>query len=206
MAPPRPLARRHRVRRDDRRFVIATEDTYAPEQYFSAFKLERMSLYVVPTRDGRSSAGAVVHRLKEVHDLARRNGELLEDDQFWVVLDTDRWTQGEHVVGFRRAIKEAEDAGFRVAVTNPCFELWLLLHVADPPATIESVEQLVTALRDACGSYSKSRVPIDALMPGVEAAIVRAETLDTGKSGWPQKPGTQVHLLVRELLPFRSVD
>jgi hypothetical protein len=39
-------------------------------------------------------------------------------------------------------------------------------------------------------------------MPGVDAAIARAERLNTGAAGWPQTTGTQVHLLVRLLREF----
>ena len=202
MTLPRPLARRHRAKRDDRRFVVATEDTYAPEQYFKAFRLNRVSVHIVPTIDGRSSARDVVARLKEVQAEGLRNNEVLSEDQFWVVLDTDHWSQGQHVVAFSQAIKEAREAGFHVAVTNPCFELWLLLHVADAPVPVESAEQLVKALQVACGGYSKTNIPIGVLMPGVRAALARAAKLDTGSAGWPQSTGSQLPLLITQLLQF----
>lgn len=137
LLPPRksrPLGRQHRRQRDDARFVVATEDTYAPKQYFAAFQLPRVSVEVVETNDGRSAASHVVARLKKVHDEAKRNNELQENDQFWVLLDTDHWTQPNHV-----------------ALSNPCFELWLLLHVADALPAINVEEQL----RAALGAYSR---------------------------------------------------
>ncbi len=39
-----------------------------------------------------------------------------------MVVDVDRWENLDEIVS--RCIKE----GFRAAVSNPCFELWLLLH------------------------------------------------------------------------------
>jgi len=39
-----------------------------------------------------------------------------------------------------RLIAEAEQAGIRVAISNPCFELWLLLHQDDQRAFIEGKE------------------------------------------------------------------
>lgn len=72
----RPLARVHRRERDDARIVIATEDTFAPRQYFAAFERPRVSIEVVETTDGMSAARHVVDRLKAVHDEAQRRGEL----------------------------------------------------------------------------------------------------------------------------------
>lgn len=122
----RPLARKHRRERDDRLFVIATEDTYAPKQYFSAFELPRVSIHVIESVDGKQSARHVVARLKAVYEDGKRRGDLLPSDAFWALVDTDHYAQGHHVASFSQALKEAKDAGFKVAVSNPCFELWLL--------------------------------------------------------------------------------
>jgi len=49
---PRSLTREDKIYRDDRLFVIATEDTFAPEQYFRMFKNLRVHVRVLPTEDG----------------------------------------------------------------------------------------------------------------------------------------------------------
>lgn len=196
----RPLARRHRRQRDARKFVIATEDTFAPKQYFDAFELNRVSVEVVPTMDNRSAATHVVNRLKELRERARQLGDLVDGDEFWVLLDTDHWTRGTHVAQFARAIKEGRDAGFSVAVSNPCFELWLLLHVVEEPPNPCTAETLTNALRAACGSFNKTNIPVERIMPGVEEALRRARQLDLGENGWPQAVGTQVCRLVELLL------
>lgn len=179
-------------------FVIATEDTYAPKQYFAELRQPRVVIEVVETRNDGSAAMHVVSRLKKVVDDAKKFGEWAEDDQFWVLLDTDHWTQPSHVASFSKAIKEAKESGFEVAVSNPCFELWLLLHVAEAvsPLNAQAVEK---QLRAALGSYSKTNVPADKLMPLISQAIERAKKLDVGEAGWPQSVGTQVHLLVEAI-------
>jgi hypothetical protein len=122
---------------------------------------------------------------------------LQDNDQFWVLLDTDHWTDANHVAAFSRAVKESEDMGFRVAVSNPCFELWLLLHVADVGSVSDcaSVEQ---ELRRVLGSYSKTNTPTARLMPGLDSAIERARVLDVS-GRWPQRTGTQVFRLIENL-------
>ncbi|MGV3623483.1 MAG: RloB family protein [Archangium sp.] len=179
-------------------FVVATEDTYAPKQYFAAFELPRVSIKVVETDDSQSAASHVVARLKKIVDEAKKFGEWTDVDQYWVLLDTDHWSQGTHVAAFSKAIKEAKDCGFHVAVSNPCFELWLLLHVVDAssPLDAKTAEQ---QLRTALGGYSKTNVPTAKLMPLLNDAIARAKKLDVGEGGWPQSVGTQVHLLVEAI-------
>lgn len=198
--PPRPLARQNRKQRDDRLFVIATDDTYAPKQYFEAFNLSRIKIHVVATSDGRCAAIDVLARLKEVIAGGKDRGDLRDDDQFWMIVDTDHYTQGPHVANFSKALKEAADAGIRTAVSNPCFELWLLLHVRDVKEQLASATDVAVALKNDLGSYNKTKVPADRLVPHVQVAILRAASLDVGVvGGWPQSTGTQVHLLAEAL-------
>lgn len=193
----KPLARVNRRARDDARFIIATEDTFAPKQYFAAFQMPRISIEVVETNDGLSAARHVVARLKAIHDEAKRRDELQDNDQFWVLLDTDHWVDANHVAAFSRAVKEAEDMGFHVAVSNPGFELWLLLHVSDVGNVSDcaSVEQ---ELRRVLGTYSKTNTPTARLMHGLEAAVARARALDVS-GRWPQRTGTQVFRVIENL-------
>jgi hypothetical protein len=185
-------------------FVIATEDTYAPLQYFQAFKLSRIKIHVVPTVDGCSSASAVLSRLKAEQEKAKRCGDIQEGDQFWMVCDTDHYSEGSHVRAFSAALKEARDAGFQVAVTNPCFELWLLLHVADAPPPPADAAAILELLNAALGQYNKTNIPATRFLDGLGDALKRARMLDIGATGWPQSIGTQMHLLIEELLPRRS--
>ncbi len=52
---PRPLTREEQTFRDDRLFVIATEDTYAPERYFRLLSNPRVHVQVLPTECGLSA-------------------------------------------------------------------------------------------------------------------------------------------------------
>ena len=62
----RPLARDKDDFRDDRLFVIACDDTYAPKQYFNFFKIPRIKVEFLETPPDQtlSAANHVVERLK----------------------------------------------------------------------------------------------------------------------------------------------
>ena len=77
----RPLTRDAASLRDDRLFIVACDDTYAPKQYFDFFRITRVQVHVIPTPDGSSAAEHVLDRL--------RNIDHEEDDELWMLLDTD---------------------------------------------------------------------------------------------------------------------
>ncbi|CCH35747.1 RloB family protein [Actinosynnema sp. NPDC047251] len=51
-----------------------------------------------------------------------------EVDECWCVFDVE-WPQ--HHPNLRQAISLAREHGIRLAISNPCFELWLALHFQD---------------------------------------------------------------------------
>ena len=59
---PRPLTREEKTYRDDRLFVVATEDMHAPERYFDLFQNPRIKVRVLPTQGGLSSPEHVLER------------------------------------------------------------------------------------------------------------------------------------------------
>lgn len=85
----RPLVRDKQALRDDRLFIIACDDTYAPKQYFNFFRIPRVQVHVVETVDGTSVAQAVLDRLLTY--------EHEEYDERWLLLDTDHCIQGTHL-------------------------------------------------------------------------------------------------------------
>lgn len=98
---PRPIKRNETTLRHDRLFIIACDDTYAPKQYFDFSQISRIQVYVVQTEDGTSAARHVIDRLLEF----KRNCE--EDDELWMLLDTDHYTRKRHIWSFKDAIKKA---------------------------------------------------------------------------------------------------
>ena len=192
---PRPIPSRDKDPdrlRDDRLFIIACDDTYAPDQYFGFFKFTRVKIHVVPTLNGTSAAGAVLARLLEFkHD---------DDDERWLMLDTDHFVQGPHLAGFIRALQDAEDNGVKVALSKPCFELWLLLH-HEPETSLSQLPDASAvegALRTRLGEYNKTNLkqkhyPISA----VTVACERAERRDLNVAGGaiPNANTSRVYLI-----------
>ncbi len=199
---PRPLTREEKTFRDDRLFVIATEDTHAPDQYFRVFGNSRIQVRILPTErgSGLSSPAHVLERL----DGFQAEFEWHEDDEFWLMLDTDHWVEASHIAGLTRVCAEAVEKGFQLAHSNPCFEIWLLLHFAGPDTGEQfgKCKDVELRLNDILGGYSKRRIGPDRFTPeAIEMAVARAEKLDGAPDDrWPRKTGSHVYRVVKKLL------
>ncbi|WP_157837102.1 RloB family protein [Geminisphaera colitermitum] len=192
---------------------MATEDRYAPKQYFDALSFPSVKIIVLETQEEESSAPSqVVARLKHAFDNAAKAGNIQPNDEFWILLDTDHRTQGAHVRGTVQALDEARQRGFEIAVSNPSFELWLLLHHVDLPAGMESrppaAAEVEKLLRDTLGSYNKSKIdprmfPATSIPPAIRRAR-RLETIPDNPQGyWPEKTGTRVYRLLEKILSLQ---
>lgn len=195
---PRPIKRSESTLRDDRLFIVACDDTYAPKQYFGFFRLPRIQVHVVETTDGSSSAKHVLNRLLEYKKSCH------DDDELWMVLDTDHYTSGTHIKGFVEAIKKARATGVNVALSKPCFELWLLLHHLDGKelVNLKDANDVENTLRVTLGGYDKRNLkekdyPVETL----KTAIKRAEVLDKsiGRTEIPIANTSRIYLLWKAL-------
>lgn len=136
-----------------------------------------------------------------------------EDDQLWAVVDRDKWT--EKMLS-EVAMKCSQNRFFNFCVSNPCFELWLILHLEDVEHYSEEdwnglSENKKTSrngdtwtkkrFRSLMGSYRESKYEAATLFPNIEDAIARASKLDIKPDDrWPQTVGTRVYLLVNSIL------
>ncbi|MFL5355863.1 RloB family protein [Archangium sp.] len=195
------LVARHAGHRDARLFIVATEGARTEPQYIDALKFNgvidrtRIIVEVVPTLDGRSSPAHVLARLKE----ARSQRELKSFDEFWLLLDVDRWE--ERMLSL--VAQEAFQSGYSLGVSNPCFEVWVALHSADTLPALVTCAEVEALLRQLWGAYQKANLPVERFSrEAVEAAIERAKRLDRDPSArWPQaSPVTHAHRLFDRLL------
>jgi hypothetical protein len=141
------------------------------------------ALRVVPQRKGKGKDPE-----KVVRQAVQRNQEAADPyDEVWCVLDVDEFV-------LDGAERMATGAGVRLAVSNPCFELWLLLHHEDCRATLDSVEAR-RRLRRHVPAYDKARLDFGDFARGVEDAVGRGRRLSDGAVVGPN-PSSGVWALV----------
>jgi hypothetical protein len=118
----------------------------------------------------------------------------LEYDEVWCIFDVD-----EHP-DIGDAIQMARDNHIELAISNPCFELWLLLHFRDCPG-MEDRRSIQAMLKTYLPKYDK-RIDFEDFKPHCEAAVRRAVQLDQlakqiNELG--RNPTTGVYKLLRKI-------
>ncbi|MGK5086833.1 RloB family protein [Bdellovibrionota bacterium FG-2] len=191
----RPLDRAKVAFRDARLFIIATEGELTEPGYFKMFRSTRIQIEVLPTQGGASAPKAVLGRLDEYVAKYRLDAE----DRLFLVIDRDAWPDK----ALSEVAQQCATKGHEMAVSNPCFELWIHLHFVEGTTGISSCKDFEDAIRRAVGEYNKANLkpekfPRDAIV----SAIGRAKQLDVSPDDrWPQGVGTHVYRIVEAILP-----
>lgn len=181
-------------------FLIASEGAETEPCYFDELKLRvsrdsiiRLKLVANPKH--KSHPKAVLKRL----DAAAKSEGTKLGDELWLVIDRDAWNEND----LNEVYTDAKKLGFHIALSNPCFELWLYLHLENNRHFIDR-HQCQRELAKVCESYAtngKSGYDAETLVVGINQAIVRARDLDwRPQDPWPKTQATRVYLLVEKLL------
>lgn len=210
------IRERREAFRDARLIVIASEGKDTERIYFKALAKEytnpRVHVHILERHENEQNNSSPEHVLKQLNDY-KGQYDLESDDELWLVIDRDRWTDAmlSHV-----AKECAQDDYLHVALSNPCLELWLLLHLVDATLLTPEEQQqwmenrrksknadpyLKVQLRQEMGSYHESAYDAQMLIAYVEDAIARAKALDKNPADrWPQTIGTRVYLLAESVM------
>jgi hypothetical protein len=126
---------------------------------------------------------------------SREEDENLAYDSVWCVFDID-----DHAhVG--EAKEMARDNGIELAISNPCFELWLLLHFRDNPG-MQHRDKIEKNLKDYVPKYDK-HVDYATYSEGYPQAVTRANKMDQDAENAHEphrNPTTGVYKLTKLIL------
>ncbi|WP_254173030.1 RloB family protein [Planktothrix pseudagardhii] len=181
--------------RDARLFIIATEGRDTEKQYFQGmFHDSRIKIEILSTgEDDKSAPKYVLERL----DSFKQKYDLTSDDSLWLMFDIDRW--GEKNIS--EICRQARQKQYRLAISNPCFEVWLYLHFNDLDSTFIKCKDYEKKLRTHLGSYQKSNLNLDVYKNHIQEAVQRAKTLHPSpQQDWPPTPGSHVYRVVEIIL------
>lgn len=200
--------------RDPSKIVIATEGESTEQKYFLSIKnkiddnddvinspLELTILHPIEEDDdrkqGQSNPKAVLEQIKHY----AKKHKIDKNDEFCVVVDRDRWEVGE-ISGVSTECAQKQNYFF--ALSNPSFEIWLLLH-------FENIADFNDGNKDIDGKFLKKRLSknhavniknlqLDQLWSYTDIAIQRAKSIPLNpKERWHSGIGTQVHIVVEKI-------
>jgi hypothetical protein len=125
-------------------------------------------------------------------------------DATWIVFDAEERPDEAMLRTLR--LKAGRHA-IHLAWSNPCFEVWLLLHLAFSQAPIFNAEQAIRQLETALPGYAKDQRAAErsmaALVSNIQTALAHAQRLREGHAargaGEFPNPATDVDILVRSI-------
>lgn len=169
-------ARRRATREPRRRLLVVCEGSRTEPQYIRGFERHVRNATVeieIPSEHG--DPRRVVETAKEfarrAQEAATRQGDpFLAFDEVWCVFDCDDHER------FDEAVSMARDNDLELAVSNPCVDLWLLLHFRESPGA-QHRRDVARLLRGFLPDYDKN-LDFAAFELGVGDATVRASRLD----------------------------
>ncbi|MEA3496638.1 MAG: RloB family protein [Bacteroidota bacterium] len=184
------------------------------EQYFDGIhdldsseiiKVER--LVKSDKTDTKSHPNHVIDLLDERKEYWEEHG--IEANELWMVVDRDRQNVSKEQLN--SIIDKCKLEGYNLALSNPTFEFWLLLHITDLQKY--SVDDLLCnekvnktrrfidkELSLILKGYSKKNLKFERFEDGINDAIIRAKKMQIRNENLIDELGTSVCLLVEKLI------
>ena len=188
--------------RDARLFVIICEGAKREVAYFGFFQQfsRRIKFEPLPPKKNASAPKHFLTRAQEYVDTVRLN----DNDSLWFVSDVDHW--GENVL--RNISEECKQRkNWHLAVSNPCLEVWLFVHINDieglPSLHKLPITKRSAPVKQAVDDIIPGGYKVEVFAPRIEEAIQRAKISDTNPDHFiPNLPGTKLYQLAEQMLEY----
>lgn len=195
------LRRRGPSREPKHRILIVCEGKKTEPRYFRELQHSfRNRLVHVEVNDESGVPLTLVQRAEALRSDAEREAKLQRDanllfDEIWCVCDVD---EHPHLT---KACEQARERGISVALSNPCFELWALLHFREQTKALHRHEAQ-RELKKLLGVKEDKLIPLEKLHSGYEDAVRRAQALRKTAARTEQhqrNPSTNVDELTEQI-------
>ena len=141
--------------------------------------------------------------LKRLAKYKPKDGDIRADDDLWLVIDKDDYDLDQ-------IFSAADRRKFQFADSNPCFELWLIMHCKilqqfpglEGSAAVGGCEKVIEALRKHIEpNYHKTKYNVSAYVERREVAIENAKNSDKCRNEtWLNQIGSRVYKLVESII------
>ena len=198
-----------RTRRNDhrrpirKRILVLTQGKVTEPAYFDRLRQLYRQVIVVVKDCPKSPLQMLDVAIAETTKAAKHREDSF--DTTWVVFDAEERPDETMLRALRLKAGQHE---IRLAWSNPCFEVWLLLHLSFSQAPIFNAEQAIRELESALPGYAKDQRAAErsmaALIAKVATALAHAQRLRDGHvargAGEFPNPATDVDFLVRTIV------
>jgi hypothetical protein len=186
--------------------LIVCEGAETEPNYFESLRdYLKLSTISVKIKDRAGALISVVDearaqvekRLQDFRD-GRTNAPPFE--AIWCVFDVEN---PRHNQTFDRAVQIADKNDYQLAISNPAFEFWYVLHFERTTRPFADGDELKGYLTRHIPGYQPAMHVFDVLVPSTQTAVRYARSIlgdhPQGEGRFPN-PSTSVHVLVEEMI------
>lgn len=215
-----PLVRKSGFLEAEKFYILAYEGDVTEKKYFEDLRQSSMfndsgSIETIPLKKECNGGNSPLD-VKKLLSKAKAEYNFRATDEFWLIIDRDDWEKIHHV-DFNALYDDCEkEKNFFIALSNPCFEFWLILHLrklediadGDREKILENAKVSVKHnyidlyLADCIGDgrgYTK-RPKASVFMPKVKVAVENARKIRDLGERIPGGLSTDVYKFVEKLI------
>ena len=137
---------------------------------------------------------------KRQQDIIDKRTNLPPFEAVWCVFDVENLRYNQT---FDSAVQIADQNNFQLAVSNPAFEFWYILHFERTTRPFTDGNELKEYLKRHIPGYHPAMLVFNDLVSSTPIAIRNAKSIlenpPQGEQPFPN-PSTRVHLLVEEMI------
>ena len=196
--------------RDARLIIIAAEGELTERRYFEgiAYSKEYRNSKVHIEVLNRGTTNSDPKQCLAMLNGFKKEYNLNKNDEMWLVCDVDRWGSKK----LSEVNQLCKQKSYSFAVSNPCFESWLMLHFAN---MVEYPEEKIQELTNGCkfvinelnnikkGGYNKAKLNVNDFLEHVNNAVIQARNIDDPKSDWPNSFGSKIYKLMESIIDLQ---
>jgi hypothetical protein len=215
---PIPLIRQGGFLDAEKLFILSFEGSVSEKKYFIDFRNSEWFndsglIEVIPLKRPKN-AGTDPISVKNLLKKAKSEFRFKPTDEFWLIIDRDHW-ENIHNINFANLVQECKNENnFYLAMSNPCFEIWLLLHLKDIDEFSSTekqqifdnpkigskkhyIDKVIEAIQGR--GYDKSPNP-RVYLPNIKIAIQRAKDLNINDEDYPTQLGSHIYKIIEKLI------
>ncbi|MBT9448755.1 RloB domain-containing protein [Akkermansia glycaniphila] len=201
MARKDRISHRQQRAREKRRLILVMVEGETEECYFT--KLKKKTKVLGITVECACAEHSTPDSVIKCAQKAKTPFGVAYDER-WVVYDTDVLSTDE----LNQTLSQAGKGSLQCAISNPCFEYWLLLHHEYCTPSFNSSDHCIRRLQERDATYRKGKSnAMESYLEEskVRTAVAHAERVMQShrfaRNDEPHPhPSTTVHLLVKKLL------
>jgi RloB-like protein len=205
------------VKEIEKLFLLAYEGNETEPAYFESLKndyrFNNEKIEIVSLKRDKDDTKSAPKYVFETLERIKNEYDLGKKDELWMIIDRDR--NGNNIEKYYK--KCQSETNFYFALSNPCFEFWLLLHLKDISEFSEDELTLIfenkkngskktflkkllsTILEDG---YNESNLKPQRFVPFVQLATQRAKLLNVENELYPKKLGSDIYKLIEKIIKF----